>query len=417
MSGHEPPMAKRSTGATPTVRYRFEELAIAGGPPKFQTPLHVGRPNIGNRDRLLNRIETILDSERLTNGGPFVDEFERSIRMVLGVEHAVAICNGTIALAIAMKSLDLEGEVILPSFTFIAAAHTAQWLGLTPVFCDVDPVTHNLDPGQIESLITDRTTAILPAHLWGRPCDIEAIGAIARRHGLRVLYDASHGFACSRNGTMLGNFGDIEVFSFHATKFVNSFEGGVAVTNDDELADRLRLMRNFGFSGLDTVVSSGINGKISEISAAMGLTSLESMTEFIDTNEKNYCAYRTCLRKIPGISVVAYDETERNNYQYVVLEADETAAGLTRDALVEVLRAEGVLARRYFYPGNHRMEPFASTMEGLDERLPNTIRLAGTVMCLPTGTAVSPEAVEVVCEIIRVAVANAAAVRGMLTDP
>lgn len=191
------------------------------------------------------------------------------------------MCNATVALEIASRALNLHGEVIVPSYTFIATAHALQWQEITPVFCDIDPATHNIDPTKIERLITPRTTGIIGVHVWGRGCDTEAIEEIAARRNLKLMYDASHGFACSKGGRMLGTFGECEVFSFHATKFLNCFEGGAVVTNNDDLAEKMRLMRNFGFQGFDNVVYLGVNGKLTEIHAAMGLTNLEAIEDII----------------------------------------------------------------------------------------------------------------------------------------
>src|SRR4029453_9680210 len=224
----------------------IKDLAIFGGTPAFRSELHVGRPNIGDRQTLLKRINDLLDRRWLTNDGPFLQEFEQRICHLTGVKHCVAVCNATVGLEILGKAVGLSWEVILPSFTFVALAHALHWLGINPVFCDIDLGTHNLDPSRVEERITDRTTGIIGVHLWGRPCEIEKWGEIARRHRLKLLFDAAHAFGCSYGGQMTGNFGNAEVFSFHATKFVNTFEGGAVVTNNDELAAQLRLMRNFG---------------------------------------------------------------------------------------------------------------------------------------------------------------------------
>ena len=273
----------------------LRDLAIFGGTPAFTEKLYVGRPNIGDRELLFKLLGEALDRRWLTNGGPIVQEFERRLAEFLGVKHCVAICNATIALEIAIRALGLTGEVIVPSFTFVATAHCLQWLGLKPIFCDVDPETHNLDAEQIEALITPQTSGILPVHLWGRPCDIERLVDISRRHKLALIFDAAHAFACSHKGRMIGSFGDVEVFSFHATKFFNTFEGGAATTDDDELAEKMRLMRNFGFAGYDEVNSVGTNGKMAEVSAAMGLSSLARLEEFVAANKLNYESYRSSL--------------------------------------------------------------------------------------------------------------------------
>ncbi len=376
-------------------------LALFGGDPAFQEVLHVGRPNIGSRERLLARINDMLDRRWLSNNGPFLLELEQKLSELLGVKHCIVMANATIALEIAARALDLRGEVILPSFTFVATAHALQWQEITPVFCDVDPNTHNIDPSKIENLITPRTTGIVGVHVWGRGCEIEALDSIAKKHHLKLMFDAAHAFACTHQGKMIGGFGDAEVFSFHATKFFNTFEGGAITTNNDDLARRVRNMRNFGFAGLDTVIDLGINGKMSEISAAMGLTSLESLDEFIAVNYRNYCTYRSALSEIPGIDIVQYDLQEQNNYQYVVIEVDKSQFGLSRDLLVQILHAENIRARRYFYPGVHQMEPYRSYFPNARLVLPETEKLTQKVLQLPTGTSITAADIKIICDIIR----------------
>ncbi|HEY1068514.1 MAG TPA: aminotransferase class I/II-fold pyridoxal phosphate-dependent enzyme, partial [Pirellulales bacterium] len=239
--------------------------------PHFRRQLHVGCPNLGDRARLLERIGDALDRRWLTNHGPYVQEFEHRLKSYLGVKHCVAVCNATVGLEIAIRGLGLAGEVIVPSFTFPATVHAIAWLGLAPVFCDVDSATHNVDPQRLEELIGPKTTGILGVHLWGNACDTNSIAEIAQRRGLRVLYDAAHAFGCGHAGQMIGNFGDAEVFSFHATKFVNAGEGGAIVTNDDELAEKFRRLRSFGLEQGE-VTGLGVNGKMSEFAGAMGLT-------------------------------------------------------------------------------------------------------------------------------------------------
>lgn len=388
-----------------------KELAVLGGSPAFDEKLHVGRPNVGDRERVLARINDLLGRRWLTNNGPFVQEFEQKITELLGVRHCVVTCNATVALEIAIKAAGLDGEVIVPSFTFVATAHALQWQGLTPVFCDVDPDTHNLDPRRVEELITPRTTAIVGVHLWGRPCEADALAEIAHRHDLTLMFDAAHAFGCSYEGRMVGSLGDAEVFSFHATKFLNAFEGGAVTTHDDGLADRLRLMRNFGFTGYDEVACVGTNGKMNEASAAMGLTSLEHLDEFVAVNRRNYARYREELQEVPGVSLLSYDESEKRNYQYVVLEIEEPIAGIDRDELSRVLWAENVIARRYFYPGCHRMEPYRSHYPHAGSLLPATEHLSESLLILPTGTAITPEHVTKICEIVKAAVSSAPEIR------
>ncbi|BAY08402.1 DegT/DnrJ/EryC1/StrS family aminotransferase [Calothrix sp. NIES-2098] len=379
---------------------RVEDLAILGGSPAFSEKLHVGRPNIGDRDRLLERINDLLDRRWLSNNGPYVQEFEKRIADIVGVKHCIAMCNGTVALEIAIRAVGLTGEVIVPSFTFIATAHALQWQEITPVFCDVDPRTHTINPWRVETMITPRTTGIIGVHVWGQPCNVEALTEIANKHNLKLMFDAAHAFGCSYKGRMIGNFGNAEVFSFHATKFLNAFEGGAVVTNDDELASKIRLMTNFGFAGYDNVNYIGTNGKMTEVSAAMGLTGLESLDEFVAINYRNYKQYQRELENIPGIKILTYNKTDKCNYQYIVLEIDEAITQINRDKLVEILWAENILARRYFYPGCHRMEPYRSYFPHAGLLLPETENLGKRILILPTGSAVGLEEINKICQII-----------------
>lgn len=390
-------------------------LAVFGGPPAFAEARHVGRPNLGNRDRFLARLNDILDKRWLTNRGEYVIELEKRIAGLVGVRNCILVCNGTVGLELLIRALDLRGEVIVPAFTFVATAHALQWQEITPVFADINPATHCLDPASVESMITPRTSGIIGVHLWGRPCATEELAEIAARRNLQLVFDAAHAFGCSREGRMIGSFGAAEVFSFHATKIMNTFEGGAIVTNDDRLAEKLRLMQNFGFAGYDRVIYVGTNGKMSEVCAAMGLTNLESLDELIECNRLNYVSYQRQLAGIAGLRLLVYDERHRSNYQYVVVTVGDDAA-LSRDELMEVLHAENVLARRYFYPGVHRMEPYRSCFPHAHLRLPCTEDVCRQVLVLPTGTSVSEADIARICEVIRIALENAVPVRRRLGE-
>ena len=392
------------------MKKRIEDLAIFGGTPAFTDKLHVGWPNIGNKERLLQRISDVLDSRRLTNAGPLVRELEQKIAAFVGVKHCIAMCNGTVALEIAIRALGLTGEVIIPSFTFVATAHALQWQEIVPVFCDIDPATHNINPARIEELITPRTSGIIGVHVWGRSCDNASLEEIARRRKIKLIYDAAHAFGCGVDGRMIGNNGNAEVFSFHATKFFNTFEGGAVVTNDDELAAKMRLMKNFGFSGYDNVIHIGTNGKMNEICAAMGLSSLESMSEIIQKNHITYDHYLSLLRKIPGVTPVEYATKGKHNYQFAIAEIDpQTQIG--RDDIVRILHAENVIARRYFYPGCHRMEPYRSYYPHAGLLLPETEKLVKRILVLPAGASINSQEVEDVCFLLRFIIENGASLK------
>jgi len=384
-----------------TERRQSQRLAILGGKPAFSEPLHVGRPNIGDRVAFFHRVEQILNNKWLTNDGPMVREFESRVCGMLGTKHCVAVCNGTVALDIAIRALGMQGEVILPAFTFIATAHALQWQGIIPVFCDIDPHCHHIDPAQVEELITPDTTGIIGVHLWGCPCAITALSDIAQRNSLKLLFDAAHAFGCSYRQQMIGNYGDAEVVSFHATKVLNSFEGGAILTNNDVLADKIRLMRNFGFAGYDKVVYLGTNGKMSEIAAAMGVTNLDRLMDFVDINRNHHETYRALLEELPGLRILACHNDEKHNYQYVVLEIEQERFGISRDLLLRSLHAENIFARRYFYPGAHLMEPYASLYPGSEARLKNTVQVSERVLVLPTGTQLDTSGVELIGDRIR----------------
>jgi dTDP-4-amino-4,6-dideoxygalactose transaminase len=377
-----------------------EDLAIHGATPVFTKPLHVGRPNVGARETFIRYVDEMFDQQWLTNNGPLVQQFERRIAEYLGVRHCVAMNNGTIALEIAIRALGLAGEVIVPSYTFIATAHALHWQGITPVFADVDPKTHTLDPTAVRRMITPRTTGIIGVHLWGRGAPVDELQDIADEHGLQLMFDAAHAFGCSLKGRMIGGFGRAEVFSFHATKFFNTFEGGAVLTNDDELADAARLMRNFGFEGVDNVIYPGTNGKMVEVCAAMGLTNLDYVDAVIETNRRNYYAYTDALAGLPGISLIEYNRAERNNFQYIVVDVGKECP-VGRDDIAAGLKVENVLARKYFWPGCHRMQPYRDLFPNAGLMLPETERIADQVLVLPTGTSINLEAIALIAEVMR----------------
>lgn len=390
------------------------DLAVFGGRPAFADKLHVGRPNVGDRQSFLDRVGGILDRRWFTNSGPCVAEFEQRVADMSGAKHCIAMCNGTVALEIATRALDLRGEVIVPSFTFVATAHALQWQKITPVFCDIDPQTHNIDPAAVERLITPRTTGILGVHVWGRPCEADALQEIANRYGLKLLFDAAHAFGCSFAGRPIGQLGSAAVLSFHATKVVSTFEGGAVLTNDDSLAQKIRFMKNFGFSHYDEVAHLGVNGKMSEVCAAMGLGGLDAFPSFVGINARNQDLYQKGLAGAAGITFFQHDPQHTPNYHYVVIEIDEEVFGLSRDAIYRCLHAENVLVRRYFYPGCHKMEPYRSYYPHASLLLPETERLVRRVLVLPTGTGISPDEIAKVCDLLRALQAHAAGIRSRL---
>jgi dTDP-4-amino-4,6-dideoxygalactose transaminase len=359
-------------------------------PRMFPQPLHVGRPNMGPRPEFDQLVDGIFERYWLTNAGPLVVELEHRIADFLNVRHCVTMANGTVALEIAIRALGLTGEVIVPSYTFVATAHALLWQDLTPVFADIDDRTHNIDPESVRSFITPKTSGIIGVHLWGRPAPVEELQTLADEYGLQLLFDAAHAFGNSHNGQMIGSFGRAEVLSFHATKFFNTFEGGAVVTNDDDLAEQMRLMRNFGFVDFDKVVYPGTNGKMTEVCAAMGLVNLDAVGGFIARNVENYSAYEAVFNESGVLHLRRHCLPDKGNHQYVVVEL-ASSVSIHRDKLVADLHAQNVRARKYFWPGCHNMEPYRSLFPHAGVHLPNTKLVADRVVVLPTGSAVAPD--------------------------
>jgi dTDP-4-amino-4,6-dideoxygalactose transaminase len=396
------------------VKSEVADLAIFGGRPAFDQTLHVGAPNIGNRTRLHQLLDNALDRRWLTNDGPYVQAFESRLAELLGVRNCVATCNATSGLMLLAKALGLRGQVIMPSLTFIATPHAVTWQGVEPVFCDVDPHTWTLDAAKAELLVTPETSALLGVHLWGTPCDITGLQGLASRRRLKLVYDAAHALGTSCEGRPVGSFGDAEVFSFHATKLCNSFEGGVIATDDDALATEVALARNFGFADVDRVASLGINAKMPEINAAMGLVSLESFDEFVAANQANRQHYRDGLADVAGVTLHSPQIKNGSSAQQYVVAEVHARSGLRRDELVQLLMAENVAARRYFYPGCHRMEPYRSQNPVAAHALPVTEGIVERTLVLPTGTATSVGAVDRICDLIRFATQQASRIRTRL---
>ena len=359
---------------------------------------------------MLTRIAASLDRAWLTNDGPLVRELEAKLADYIGVRYCVAMANATVAMEVLARALELKGEVIVPGFTFIATPHAFAWLGLKPVFCDVDRATHMIDVRSAERMITERTSAIAGVHLWGGAADVTGLEALAERNNLALVYDSAHALGASAQGKRVGGFGDAEVFSFHATKFFNTFEGGAVTTNDDALAERLRLLRNFGFAGYDNVIAHGTNAKLSEAHAAMGLTMIEHVDGLSERNAITWRRYAEALRH-PGVQLVTPSDPASSNYQYVVCEVADNAP-LTRDQLLNVLWQENVRARRYFFPGCHRTEPYAVT----NESLPVTEEIAGRVLVLPAGALITADEIAKVTGLIESAFDSADRLRDRLPE-
>lgn len=379
------------------------DLAINGAPAAFASPLHVGRPWSPGRGRFLELVADMFGRNWLTNDGPLVREFERALGAYLGVRHCVAASSGTAALEVAIRALGMSGEVIVPAYTFIATAHAVSWLGLTPVFADIDPNSHQVDPECVRQLISPRTGGILAVNLWGGCAPVGDLEQVAAERGLPLLLDSAHGFGTEVGGRRLGGRGSAEVFSFHATKCLHTFEGGAVTTNDDALADRLRNARAFGMVEEGCTAGVGTNAKMSEVCAAMGIANLEHISHTLGAMGRAFAQYRRRLHGVPGIRMHDPARGCAPNWQYVIIEVDP-GCPRTRDALVAALRAEGVLARRYFWPGCHRLAPYAGRLEHSPLPLRAADEVARRVIALPTGPSVAPADIDAVCDIIEVLV-------------
>jgi len=409
-----PVLMEQSIAIAQTQADPLSTPALLGGSPAFTQTICVGTPNMPDTDKFLSRMKNILNSKRLTNLGPYVQQFEQQVAELCGTKHCVATCNATLGIELAVSALGIQGDVIVPSFTFVATVHALTRQGLNPIFCDIDPATHCLDPVSVEKSITSRTTGIVGVHLWGNTDSTASLRDIAEYHELKLLFDAAHAFGCGTNQRTVGSFGDAEVLSFHATKFLHSFEGGAIVTDNGELANRLRLMTNFGFSQEDKVEHLATNAKMTEASAAMGLTSLESMQSIVEHNRRNYLTYEKRLAPLDGLSLMRRKIDQPHNYQYIVVDVDSSKIGLTRDELVAALRCENVLARRYFYPGVHQMRPYKGLYPLAGATLPVTEAVCDRVMVLPTGTAVTNTDIEILVERISCIIKNHSRIRAAI---
>ena len=343
-----------------------------------------------DKEKVLAKFAQVLDNQWLTNMGPMSLELEERIASMLGVKHCICVCNATIGLELLQRALNLKGEVIIPSFTFIATAHSLRWQRIDPVFCDVRMEDHLIDPTKIEALITPRTSAIMAVPIWGQPCDYTALQAIADKHGLKLIFDSAHAFGCKSGDQYLGGFGDAEVFSFHATKVFSTGEGGAITTNSDELAEKLQLMRNFGFTNYDKTEHIGTNAKMSEFAAAYGLVHLDELDSIIEQNKKIHQAYLDEFSEFQELTFLDYPFPGKSNYQYVVAHV----ASDIRDSLVDYFHAHSILLRRYFHPGCHRMEPYASPEQYQELHLSNTDKISSEIVVFPTGTQVTPSTIK-----------------------
>ena len=352
------------------------------------SPIFVTQPYLPSLSEFVPYLEKIWDSHVLTNGGPMHQQLERALGEYLGVEHIALFNNGTVALLTALQALRISGEVITTPYSFVATAHSLLWNGLKPVFVDIDPVTLNMDPAKIEAAITPQTTAIMPVHCYGTPCDVDAIQKIADIYNLKVIYDAAHAFGVCRDDGSILRHGDLSVLSFHATKVFNTFEGGAIVCPDVKTKQRIDQLKNFGFVDEVTVVAPGINGKMSEINAAFGLLQLQHMDKVMARRRDIDARYRQGLKGIQGLQVVDESSATTANYSYfpILINGDYP---ISRDALYQCLKDHGVFARRYFYPLISEFPMYRGLPSAKPSNLPVATDIANRVLCLPIYPALS----------------------------
>lgn len=340
-------------------------------------------------------LEQIWESKWITNNGSFHQQLEKALAEYLGVEYISLFTNGTLPLITALQALGLtKGEVITTPYSFVATTHSIWWNGLTPVFVDVEPSTGNIDPEKIEAAITEKTVAIMPVHVYGQPCDNERIETIAKKHGLRVIYDAAHAFGVRKYGESVLKWGDMSTLSFHATKVFGTIEGGALVCHSAEMKHQIDNLKNFGFRGEVTVEAPGINGKMDEIRAAFGLLNLQQVDAAIDRRHEVANRYREVIDQIEGLSYLKEQPGVRYNYGYFPIFVDEAKYGISRDALYAKMQEQKVFGRRYFYPLISTFEPYRTYSSATSSNLPNATRMADEVLCLPMHHALSNEDVE-----------------------
>ena len=348
----------------------------------MQKPIYVTQPSLPPLAEFMPYLEAIWANKILTNGGPFHQQLEKALCDYLGVKHLALFSNGTLGLVTALQALRVTGEVITTPYSFVATAHSLLWNGIKPVFVDVDPNTLNLDPAKIEAAITPHTTAIMPVHCYGHPCDVGAIQKIADNYNLKVIYDAAHAFGVQDDGGSVLRHGDLSVLSFHATKVFNTFEGGAIICPDAKTKQRIDHLKNFGFVDEVTVVAPGINGKMSEINAAFGMLQLQHVDEALAKRKSIDAAYREALRNVPGIRCLQDAGEQVANYSYfpLLVEADYP---LSRDALYQKLKDNNIYARRYFYPLITDFPMYRGMPSAQRENLPVATAAAQKVICLP----------------------------------
>jgi len=367
----------------------------------FAKPFYITQPLLPDIEEMENMIKLIWQSNQLSNNGKMVKTLEKELTEFLGCDYLSVFSNGTVALQLACRLLRLTGEVITTPFTFSATVHSLKWSNIEPVFCDIDKSTYNINPELIEPLITEHTTAIMPVHVFGNPCDVDRIQQIADKYGLKVLYDAAHAFGVKINDKPISSFGDISMFSFHATKIFHTLEGGALTFKDPYLKERADSLRNFGIREFDSVVEPGTNGKLNEVQASVGILLLKEVEKEIERRKEITNLYRSLLENAPGIALGKDMEGVSHNYPYMSIRVDKGEFGLGRDELYEKLKEYNVIARRYFYPICSNFQCYSDLPSASKSRLPVANEVADTILSLPLNGRMTESDVVKICNIIK----------------
>ena len=343
----------------------------------------VTSPLLPSLDDFIPYLQDIWNRKWLTNNGHYHQELEKALAEYLEVPYVSLFTNGTLPLMCALQALRITGEVITTPYSFVATTHSLWWNGIKPVFVDIDPVTCNIDPGKIEAAITPRTTAIMPVHVYGRPCDTKRIQEIADKYGLKVIYDAAHAFGVKVNGKSILTAGDMSTLSFHATKVYNTIEGGALICHDKKIKERIDYLKYFGFAGETTIIAPGINGKMDEVRSAYGLINLKQVDAAIESRRQVALQYRNALQQVKGIRFMEDVLGVRHNYSYFPIFVNSQEYGMTRDELYFKMKENSVLGRRYFYPLISEFSTYRGLESARPENLPVAHRIADSVICLP----------------------------------
>lgn len=360
----------------------------------------VTSPLLPDLETFHGMLKEIWESKFITNNGSFHKQLEKELAAYLKVPYVSLFTNGTLPLITALQALRVTGEVITTPYSFVATTHALWWNGIKPVFVDVDPNTGNLDPDKIEAAITPKTTAIMPVHVYGKPCDTKRIQEIADRYGLKVIYDAAHAFGVEVDGESVLNAGDMSTLSFHATKVYNTIEGGAMVMHDEKTKQRIDYLKNFGFAGETTVVGPGINSKMDEVRSAYGILNLRQVDEAISARKEVAVEYRKVLRDVEGVTFFDDMPGVKHNYSYFPIFIDEQKYGMSRDDLYMKMRAAQVYGRRYFYPLISEFSTYRGLESADPKNLPNAHKMANTVICLPMHHALSKEDIQRILSLI-----------------